>query len=81
MDWEQEAVKAQENEKLAIQYGQMYQGKPWLHDAVDGGWQKQSHEHSYSSFPGKKLCTISVFIFTAPWCRGITLSLPAFKGC
>ena len=55
MDWEQEAVKAQEKEKLAIQYGQMYQGKPWLHVAVDGGWQKQSHEHSYSSFPGKKI--------------------------
>ena len=66
MEWEQEAVKAHEEEiKLAIQNHQTYQGKPWLRVAVDGGWQKQSHGHSYSSSSGKNHTQYLSFIITA----------------
>ena len=55
-EWEREAQAAHKEEfRIALGKGQTYQGKPWIKVAVDGGWQKMSHGHSYSSTSGNKI--------------------------
>lgn len=71
-EWQKEAVTADEGEiVLAKANRQIFQEKPWIRVAVDGGWQKQSHGHSYNSSSGKFVaismarCVIHTWLLTS----------------
>lgn len=52
--WSKQAKAAHEAEmSIAMQKGQLHNGKPWIRVVVDGGWLKESRGHAYNSTSGK----------------------------
>ena len=52
--WSKQVKAAHEAEmSIAMQKGQLHNGKPWICVVVDGGWLKESRGHAYNSTSGK----------------------------